>query len=171
MDCYTHVYMYISYSNTHPCITLSLPPFPTHTCTNSAEIRQNEWILIACVIIASSVFFIVPAVLVGILVSPYSGIIALPAPLFIGAMVAYVVWRLRARQAAKKNAALMSAAAQPVRPESLPRESMKKEGVAAQQQSSETAVASSHTEQTDEIMNESGAKNQCKRQNEIVHTV
>ena len=99
----------VLYTHTHTPIQ--------HVCHNGsrAGIGYNEFALIVIVVIASIVFFLVPAIVVGIYIYPVGSVIALPCPLIISAVGVYVAWRLKTQWSAKRNYASMNSAAQPVK--------------------------------------------------------
>lgn len=96
-----------------PCTHTHTHPFNTYG--SRAGIGYNEFALIVIVVIASIVFFLVPAIVVGIYIYPVGSVIALPCPLIISAVGVYVAWRLKTQWSAKRNYASMNSAAQPVK--------------------------------------------------------
>ena len=81
---------------------------------NRFGLSYNERILIGVVIIASIVFFLAPAILVGVLIHSYGSVIAIPFPIIVSSIGLYVLWRIRADRRAKKRFEAMTEAAQPV---------------------------------------------------------
>lgn len=119
---YTFTHMY---AHTYYIIYTKHIPIHTHATYmhRSTTIGYNEWILIIMVVIASLIFFIVPAILVSIFVPDaqhYSWLISAPVLAVIPGVMGYIAWRVNANRNAQRNFDLMNAATQPVTPESRP---------------------------------------------------